>query len=59
MAYRLNLYCEGKLTRTEFVDAPLQEAKDLAVAALDRHQAHRAELVNEAGSILFHRWAVL
>ena len=59
MAYRLNLYREGKLTRTELVHGPLQEVKELAVTALDRHQAHRAELVDESGSIIFHRWAVL
>jgi hypothetical protein len=59
MTYRLNLYCEGKLTGTELLDASLQEAKGLAAAALDSHQAQRAELVNKAGSILFQRWAVL
>ncbi len=59
MAYRLNLYCDGKLTSTELLDASLEAAKGLAAAALDSEQAHRAELVNESGSILFQRWAVL
>lgn len=59
MAYRLNLYSGGKLTGTEVMDASLDEAKRLACAALDRSQAHRAELVDKAGSILFQRWAVL
>jgi hypothetical protein len=59
MAYRLNLYCNGKLTSTELMDASLDEAKRLACAELDRSHAHRAELVNNAGSIRFQRWAVL
>jgi hypothetical protein len=59
MAYRLNLYSHGELTSTELMDAPLDEAKRLACAALDRQRAHRAELLNSAGSILFQRWAVL
>jgi hypothetical protein len=59
MSYRLNLYSDGKLTGTELMDAPLDEAKSLACAALDSSQAHRAELINNAGSILFQRWAVL
>ena len=59
MAYRLNLYSDGKLTSTELVDASLDEAKRLACAALDSSQAQRAELLNNVGSILFQRWAVL
>lgn len=59
MPYRLNLYCDGKLTSTELLDASLEEAKGLATAALDRHHAQRDELVNKTGSILFQRWAVL
>jgi hypothetical protein len=59
MAYRLNLYSGERLTSTELMNASLQEAKHLACAALDTSQAHRAELVNDAGSILFQRWAVL
>jgi len=59
MAYRLNLYRDGKLTSTELIDVSLGEAKGLAISVLDRRQAHRAELVNKAGSILFQRWAVL
>jgi hypothetical protein len=59
MGYRLNLYSGGKLTSTELMDAPLDEAKRLACAALDSGQAHRAELLNGAGSVLFQRWAVL
>jgi hypothetical protein len=59
MAYRLNLYCDGKLTGTDLLDASLEEAKGLATAALVTEQAHRAELVNKSGSILFQRWAVL
>jgi hypothetical protein len=58
MAYQLNLYCNGKLTSTELLDASLEESKGLA-AALECEQAHRAELVNKSGSILFQRWAVL
>ena len=57
--YRLNLYRGNKLTRTEIVDAPLEEAKELAVAAIGTAQAHRAELVNISGSAVFQRWAVL
>lgn len=59
MVYRLNLYCDGKLSSTELLDASLEEAKGLAATALDSHHAQRAELVNKAGSILFQRWAVL
>src|SRR3954471_7208272 len=56
MMYRLNLYHGKELPSTEFVDAPLELAKGLATAACDSGQAHRAELVSEAGSIIFQRW---
>jgi hypothetical protein len=59
MAYRLNLYCNGMLTGTELLHASLADAKELATAALESEHAHRAELVNKSGSILFQRWAVL
>ena len=59
MTYRLNLYHGSKLTRTELIDAPLEEAKGLATSAIGSQQAHRAELLNEAGSVIFQRWAVL
>jgi hypothetical protein len=59
MTYRLNLYRGGKLTSTELVEAPLEEAKQLAVEAIDSRRAHRVEMVNKAGSIIFQRWAVL
>lgn len=59
MTYRLNLYCDAKLTSTEPLDISLEEAKRLACGALQTRQAHRAELVNEAGLIKFQRWAVL
>ncbi|GAA4747004.1 hypothetical protein GCM10023264_10870 [Sphingomonas daechungensis] len=57
--YRLNLYSGNKLTRTELLEAPLEEAKELAVAAIGLEKAHRVELVNRAGSVIFQRWAVL
>lgn len=59
VAYQLNLYRGRKLTSTEIVDAPLEEAKEIAIAALGSGQADRAELVNNAGSVIFQRWAVL
>lgn len=59
MAYRLNLYCNGALTGTQLLHASLEEAKEQATAALESEHAHRAELVNKSGSILFQRWAVL
>jgi len=59
VTYRLNLYRGNKLASTELVDAPLEQAKGLATAACDSGDAHRAELVTEAGSIIFQRWAVL
>lgn len=59
MNYRLNLYVSAKLTSTELVDASLEQAKGLACSALESGKAHRAELVNAAGSIMFQRWAVL
>ena len=34
MTYRLNLYCNAKLTSTELVDASLAEAKGVACTAL-------------------------
>lgn len=58
MAYRLNLYSDGRLTSTELIDTGLDEAKRVACAALDGG-AHRAEVLNSRGSILFQRWAVL
>lgn len=57
--YRLNLYHGNKLTSTELLEAPLEEAKQLAVTAIGFEKAHRAELVNRAGSVIFQRWAVL
>jgi len=59
MAYRVNLYSDGKLTSTDLMDTGLDEAKRAACSALDRSQAHRAEVLNSRGSILFQRWAVL
>jgi hypothetical protein len=59
MAYRLNLYSDGTLTSTELMDTRLDEAKRAACAALDASQAHRAEVLNSRGTILFQRWAVL
>jgi hypothetical protein len=59
MTYRLNLYSNAKLTSTELVDSSLEEAKKLALSALDSGKAQRAELLNKAGSIMFQRWAVL
>ena len=59
MTYRLNLYCGGKLASTELLEAGIEEAKGLATAAIDKGQAHRVELVNKAGSIIFQRWGVL
>lgn len=59
VAYRLNLYCNGTLTSTELLHASLEDAKEQATAALESVHAHRAELVNKSGSILFQRWAVL
>ena len=59
MAYRLNLYRGSKLTSTELLEASLEDAKQLAIAAIGSEQAHRAELVNQAGSVIFQRWAVL
>jgi hypothetical protein len=57
--YRLNLYRGNKLASTVLVESSLEEAKELAVAAIGSEQAHRAELVNRAGSVIFQRWAVL
>jgi len=59
MTYRLNLYLGSKLSITEFLDASLEGAKQLACAALDMGYAHRAEVVDCAGVIKFQRWAVL
>ena len=59
MTYRLNLYSNAKLTSTELVDSSLEQAKELALFALDSGKAQRAELLNKAGSIMFQRWAVL
>jgi hypothetical protein len=59
VTYRLNLYRGSKLTSTELVDASLDEARELAVAAIGRQHAHRAELVNKTGTVIFQRWAVL
>ena len=57
--YRLNLYRGNKLTSTVLVESSLEEAKELALAAIGSEQAHRAELVNSAGAVIFQRWAVL
>jgi hypothetical protein len=59
VTYRLNLYRGSKLTSTELVDASLDEARELAIAAIGSQQAHRAELVNRTGTVIFQRWAVL
>lgn len=59
MTYRLKLYHGSKLTSAEEIDASLEDAKRLATAAIADGQAHRAELVNTAGSVIFQRWAVL
>jgi hypothetical protein len=59
MTYRLNMYLNAELIRTELVDASLEEAKGLACSALDNGQAQRVELVNKGGYIMFQRWAVL
>jgi hypothetical protein len=59
MLYRLNLYCDGKLSGTELVDAPLEEAKEAAISALESGGAQRAELVNKAKAIVFQQWAAL
>jgi len=57
--YRLNLYRGNKLTSSEFLEASLEEAKERAVAAIGLEKAHRAELVNPTGSVVFQRWAGL
>jgi len=59
VVYRLNLYHGSKLTSTELVEASLEEAKELAIAAIGHERAHRAELVNRIGGVVFQRWAVL
>ena len=59
MTYRLNLYCGGNLASTELIDASLEETKVMATAATDSGKAHRAEIVDQTGSIIFQRWAVL
>jgi hypothetical protein len=59
VTYRLKLYHGSKLTSAEEIDASLEEAKQLATAAIASGQAHRVELVNTAGSVIFQRWAVL
>ncbi len=59
MTYRLNLYRGSKLSSTELVDATLEEAKAFAIDAIGTHRAHRAELINDAGMVIFQRWAVL
>ena len=59
VTYRLNLYDGSKVTGTELVDASVDEARELAIAAIGNQQAHRAELVNKAGTVIFQRWAVL
>ena len=59
VTYRLKLYHGSKLTSAEEIEASLEEAKQLATAAIANGQAHRAELVNTAGSVIFQRWAVL
>lgn len=57
--YWLNLYRGKKLTSTVLVESSLEEAKELALTAIGNEQAHRAELVNSAGAVIFQRWAVL
>jgi hypothetical protein len=59
VTYRLNLYCNGSLASTQLIDAPLEEAKAIATHATDSRKAHRAEITDQAGSIIFQRWAVL
>jgi hypothetical protein len=53
--YRLNLYRGNKLTSTVLVESSLEEAKELALAAIGSEQAHRVELVNSAGTVIFQR----
>jgi hypothetical protein len=57
--YRIHLYRGSKLVKTEVVDAPLEEAKEAAAAALGTGQHHRVELLSSAGHLVFQRWAVL
>ena len=59
MTYRLNLYRGSNLTSTKLVEASLEEAKQVAIAAIASERAHRAELMNRNGSVVFQRWAVL
>lgn len=60
MRYRLNLYVDRKLTSTELIEAAtLEGAKLAAKGAVAGGQAHKAELVNNAGSIIFERRADL
>ena len=57
--YRLNLYQGRRLTSTELVEVSLEEAKAMAIAAIGGGRAHRAELVDSVGGVIFQRWAVL
>lgn len=57
--YRINLYLGGKLASTEVVDTSLADAKDTALAGLTEGKAHRVELLNKNGAVVFQRWAVL
>ena len=59
MMYRLNLYSGGKLASTELVETSLADAKELAIAGLSEGKAHRVELLNANGAVIFQRWAVL
>jgi hypothetical protein len=59
VTYRLNLYHGSKITSSEVVDASLEDAKGLAIAAIGGGQAQRVELVDKAGAVIFQRWAVL
>lgn len=59
MTYRLTLYRGSKVESSALIEASLEEAKELAIAAISTAQAQRAELTNSAGSIVFQRWGVL
>ena len=59
MTYRLNLYSDKKLISTELLNSGLDEASRSACVALDKTQAHRAEVIDSDGAVRFSRWAVL
>jgi hypothetical protein len=59
VAYQLNLYHGKALTSSQLLEAPLEEAKEMAIAAISSRRAERVELVSRAGTVVFQRWAVL